>query len=253
MKNYEEKSSKDITQKEVSTKDYEKIYNHIYNELNMKKNSLIDNQFSTFIHNDELIIYQLQMIDGEQKINIIATQKIDKKLFKENIPSEHISVAGIIPNVQIKEFTSDNFPFEFSHRKKGESYPKKLTIEEQSFMDNTPVVELVLKSERKRDFLSYMELNDEDLKKHNRELIQLTEERLDDYSEKMLDIVSANVKKYRMEKGLSQMDLALDIGLKSGAYLGRAELRKPKHHFNIKHIAKISKVLDIPICKFFEE
>ena len=48
------------------------------------------------------------------------------------------------------------------------------------------------------------------------------------------------------------MQLALEIGMSSGAYLGRAEIRKENHHFNIVHIAKISKVLDVPIAKFFE-
>ncbi len=36
-------------------------------------------------------------------------------------------------------------------------------------------------------------------------------------------------------------------------YLGRAELRIKNHHFNIKHIAKISKVLDVDICEFFKD
>lgn len=76
---------------------------------------------------------------------------------------------------------------------------------------------------------------------------------LENYGEKVLDIVSLNVKKYREQKGLSQMQLALEIGLSGGAYLGRAEMRKNKHHFNIKHLAKIAKVLDVDIKKFFEE
>ena len=76
---------------------------------------------------------------------------------------------------------------------------------------------------------------------------------LENYGEKILDIVSANVKKYREQKGLTQMQLALEIGLSGGAYLGRAEIRKNKHHFNIKHLAKIAKVLDVDIKKFFEE
>ena len=37
------------------------------------------------------------------------------------------------------------------------------------------------------------------------------------------------------------------------AYLGRAELRKKNHHFNIRHIAKIAKILDIDIEDLFEE
>ncbi|MBL3519149.1 helix-turn-helix transcriptional regulator [Arcobacter lanthieri] len=75
---------------------------------------------------------------------------------------------------------------------------------------------------------------------------------LESYSERILDIVSINVKKYREQKGLTQMQLALEIGMSGGAYLGRAELRKNNHHFNIKHLAKISKILNIEIKYFFE-
>lgn len=77
--------------------------------------------------------------------------------------------------------------------------------------------------------------------------------KLENYGEKILDIVSANVKKYREQKGLTQMQLALEIGLSGGAYLGRAEIRKNNHHFNIKQLAKISKILDVDIKNFFEE
>lgn len=75
---------------------------------------------------------------------------------------------------------------------------------------------------------------------------------LDSHCNYILDIVSKNVRKYRIQKGLSQMELSLEIGMSGGAYLGRIELRKDNHNFNIKHLAKISKVLDIPIEKFFE-
>ena len=72
------------------------------------------------------------------------------------------------------------------------------------------------------------------------------------FSEEILNNVSKNVLKYRKEKGLTQMQLALEIGMSGGAYLGRAEIRKNNHHFNIKHLAKISKILDIDICDFFK-
>lgn len=75
---------------------------------------------------------------------------------------------------------------------------------------------------------------------------------LEQYTENILDTVSKNVKKYREEKGYSQMQLALEIGMSGGAYLGRCEIRKPNHHFNIKHLAKISKVLNIDISCFFK-
>jgi len=80
----------------------------------------------------------------------------------------------------------------------------------------------------------------------------LQTEDLEIYSEQVLDTVSANVKKYREEKGFTQMQLALDIGMSGRAYLGRAELRKKNHHFNIRHIAKIAKVLNIQIESLFK-
>ncbi len=76
---------------------------------------------------------------------------------------------------------------------------------------------------------------------------------LEEYSQNILDIVSKNVIKYRKFKGYTQMQLALDIGMTGGAYLGRAEIRKENHHFNLVHLAKISKVLDIDITEFFKE
>ena len=80
----------------------------------------------------------------------------------------------------------------------------------------------------------------------------MTDEELEVYSKQVLDTVSANVKKYREQKGYSQMQLALEIGMSSGAYLGRAELRKDNHHFNIVYLAKISKVFRVPITSFFK-
>lgn len=78
-------------------------------------------------------------------------------------------------------------------------------------------------------------------------------EYLENYANAMLNIVSNNVIKYRKEKGISQLDLALAIGFKSAAYLGKAEKRKDNQHFNIKQIAKIAKILDIQMSNFFKE
>lgn len=75
---------------------------------------------------------------------------------------------------------------------------------------------------------------------------------LNNYSEHILDTISANVKCYWELNDLSQIKLALEIGMTGGAYFAKAELRKPKHRFNIIHLAKISKVLDVPISAFFE-
>ena len=84
------------------------------------------------------------------------------------------------------------------------------------------------------------------------EFNQLDINSLEKYENKMLDKVSSNVVKYRKKKGYSQSQLSKAIGYKSAAYLGKAELRKDNHHFNIKQIAKISKVLEIDINSFFK-
>jgi putative transcriptional regulator len=64
--------------------------------------------------------------------------------------------------------------------------------------------------------------------------------------------ISKNVKHYRVEKEMSQLELALTIGLKSGAFFGNAENNTNHKHFNIEHIYKISKALSIPMADFLE-
>lgn len=75
---------------------------------------------------------------------------------------------------------------------------------------------------------------------------------LDEEASKLLDTISKNVVKYRKEKGLSQLQLATEIGYSSASYLGRMEIRKNDEHFNIIQLYKISQVLDIPITQFFK-
>ena len=76
---------------------------------------------------------------------------------------------------------------------------------------------------------------------------------LDYEANEFLDLISANVVKIRKEKGYSQLKLATEIGYSSTSYLGRMEIRKNNEHFNIVHLYKISKILDIPICEFFKD
>lgn len=70
--------------------------------------------------------------------------------------------------------------------------------------------------------------------------------------DKFYEIVSKNVKRFREEKGLSQLQLALDIGIKSAAFYSNCENCRYGKHFNLEHIYKISKILDVKICNFFE-
>lgn len=75
---------------------------------------------------------------------------------------------------------------------------------------------------------------------------------LDFEANEFLDLISANVVKARKEKRYSQLKLATEIGYSSASYIGRMEIRKNGEHFNLVHLYKISKVLDVPICKFFQ-
>jgi putative transcriptional regulator len=75
---------------------------------------------------------------------------------------------------------------------------------------------------------------------------------LNENVEKMYNTISSNVVKYRKQKNISQLQLALDIGLSGNAFITRAEKRTNNAHFNIEHLVKISNVLDIDINNFFK-
>lgn len=61
------------------------------------------------------------------------------------------------------------------------------------------------------------------------------------------DQISKNVKNLRMKRKISQLDLGQEIGLVGNAFIARAENRQNNYHFNIIHLIKIAKVLDIDI------
>lgn len=64
--------------------------------------------------------------------------------------------------------------------------------------------------------------------------------------------IGQNVAKIRKEKKITQLDLALAIGLKSVGLISVAELYHNKKHFNIEHLYKIALALDVDICEFFK-
>ena len=64
--------------------------------------------------------------------------------------------------------------------------------------------------------------------------------------------VGKNVKKYRMQKGLSQLELAYAMGNKSVSLISAAELASDNKKFNIEHLYKISVILDVEICEFLK-
>ena len=63
--------------------------------------------------------------------------------------------------------------------------------------------------------------------------------------------ISNNVRVERKNAKLSQLDLSLKLGIKSIAFYSNCENSKYNKHFNLEHIYKISKALDIDICEFF--
>ncbi len=70
--------------------------------------------------------------------------------------------------------------------------------------------------------------------------------------EDLYRLIGKNVKRIREEKGKSQLDLALSIGHSSAGFVGKAEICIHNKHFNIEHLYKISKVLEIDICEFLK-
>ena len=64
-------------------------------------------------------------------------------------------------------------------------------------------------------------------------------------------IIGANVKKARLAKGITQLDLALALGYKSVSSIAKAESLIESKHFNIAQLYKISKALDIDLGTLF--
>ena len=81
-------------------------------------------------------------------------------------------------------------------------------------------------------------------------------EQLSDISENEIKefykLVSNNVKKARIDAGISQLDLALKLGIKSIAFYSNCENLRYNKHFNLEHLYKISKALNVDICEFFK-
>ena len=70
--------------------------------------------------------------------------------------------------------------------------------------------------------------------------------------EQLYKIIGQNVAKYRKEKGLSQLDLSLQMGYKSVSVVSGAEIYYNGKHFNLEHLLKISQILNIDISEFLK-
>jgi transcriptional regulator with XRE-family HTH domain len=65
--------------------------------------------------------------------------------------------------------------------------------------------------------------------------------------------IGKNVKKYRKQKNISQLALALEMGYESVSIVSMSEVGARNKHFNIEHLLKIAKILQVDVCCFFEK
>jgi len=81
-------------------------------------------------------------------------------------------------------------------------------------------------------------------------------EALSDISEQEINefykTISANVKDARSAIKMSQLELSLKLGIKSIAFYSNCENQRYNKHFNLEHIYKISKALDVDMCELIK-
>jgi transcriptional regulator with XRE-family HTH domain len=78
--------------------------------------------------------------------------------------------------------------------------------------------------------------------------IDFTDKEVKEFHQKIIN----NIRHIRKEKGITQLDLALTIGHKSMSTIGKIEADVEDKHYNIEHLYKISKALEVDVCEFFK-
>lgn len=73
------------------------------------------------------------------------------------------------------------------------------------------------------------------------EFYEFSEEELDAFYRK----IGENVKKFRLRRGVTQLELALAIDHNSAGHIAKSELYKYGKHFNLEQLFKIAKLLNI--------
>ena len=63
--------------------------------------------------------------------------------------------------------------------------------------------------------------------------------------------IASKVKSLRMDRNLSQLDLALAIGHKSMSTIGKIEAGLESKHYNVEQLYKIAKVFEIDVSEIF--
>jgi len=70
--------------------------------------------------------------------------------------------------------------------------------------------------------------------------------------EELYSIIGKNVAKYRKNKGMSQLELSIQMGYKSVSVVSGSEICYGNKHFNLEQLLKISQILDVELCDFFK-
>lgn len=65
--------------------------------------------------------------------------------------------------------------------------------------------------------------------------------------------IGMKVKALRESRNFTQLELSLEMGYKSVSLVSAAELAADNKHFNIEHLYKISKILNVDMSYFFLE
>lgn len=75
----------------------------------------------------------------------------------------------------------------------------------------------------------------------------------DDEISSMYKLIGSNVKKYRELKGMSQLQLSNAMGYSSVSLVSAAELCNDEKHFNLAHLYKIAKILEIDMSELIKK
>ena len=66
-------------------------------------------------------------------------------------------------------------------------------------------------------------------------------------------LIGQNIKRLRKERNISPLDMALSIGQKAVSFHVNAENVANNKKFNLEHLIKIARVLDVDICELFRK
>ena len=79
-------------------------------------------------------------------------------------------------------------------------------------------------------------------------LAEITEEETEKFHKK----ISENLRKIRLNKNLTQLDVSLALGLSNPSFITNAESSKSSKRFNLNQLYKLSIIFDVDLCEFFK-